>query len=316
MRVPLPAALALLLLVPATAVAQDAPARHPTPISRQDLTRMLRGGTYTRAEIAGMIRRACVSFVPTATERELYRGLGADGAVLAAIDACLSPPAPAQALPSELPPPAAAPTANFASVRPPDEADREAGGESRPAPGLPDSAAPEPAVRRGPAGDPRSDPAIKTRSEQPVETDAHAEDLIEADPHAEEPAPEPPPAPSPIVVGSPAQLQIPAETGDSIAPAGESESRVPEPLSETRPDVEASDTDVGRLRRLAAEAIARRDIETAVRMRLEIVSLAPEDPVAWFELGESLASVGDREGAREAFIRASRLDRAQRRLQP
>lgn len=294
MRSPFLLALAVLTIVPAHAGGQAGVDRRPTPISRHDLTRMLRSGTYTRDEIAGMIRRACISFVPSATERELYRGLGADRTILSAIDACLSLPAPQQAQPSGLPPArseAAATTfASPAPARPAAVTEEEPpAAEGRDVSAQADSAA---LPTRPPAGEARN-------RESDVSSEARA------------PAPD---AEAAIEVTVP----IPSlETQEDSVPAPrEPEPTAVTPTSESQPDLAAPRDEVSRLRLLAAEAAARLDMETAVQIRRDIVSLVPEDPIAWFQLGETLASAGNREEARDAFIRAARLDRARRRIRP
>jgi hypothetical protein len=236
----------MLAIVPAAAIGQETEGRRPAPISKRDLTRMLVGDTYERDEIAGMIRRACLSFVPTVTERELFRGLGAEGSVLSAIDGCLPPPAPVRAQESELPvPPSQSTPATFASPSAEDVSD--------PAP-----------IAEDEVSDPA--PAVEEQVPDPA---ALAEPSVE--PEA--------PAPTPII-------EVPADT---ILAADSTESR-----TESSP-VEAYT--VG-----PSDEVSR--------------SLAPDDPLTWFQLGAALASVGDAEGARDAFIRAATLDRAKRRSPP
>jgi hypothetical protein len=261
----------MLAIVPAAAIGQETEGRRPAPISKRDLTRMLVGDTYERDEIAGMIRRACLSFVPTVTERELFRGLGAEGSVLSAIDGCLPPPAPVRAQESELPvPPSQSTPATFASPSAEDVSD--------PAP-----------IAEDEVSDPA--PAVEEQVPDPA---ALAEPSVE--PEA--------PAPTPII-------EVPADT---ILAADSTESRTESSPVEAY-TVGPSD-EVSRLRRIAAGAAARGDVETALRTLRDIVSLAPDDPLTWFQLGAALASVGDAEGARDAFIRAATLDRAKRRSPP
>ncbi len=139
---------AVLVIIPAAAIGQESGEGRPTPISKRDLTRMLVNGTYARDEIAGMIRRACLSFVPTATERELFRGLGAERSVLSAIDGCLPAPAALRA-PSEQPAqPSEQPPATFASpALPPSSEVRSEDGSPAPS-----DEAEEPSRRGPPAG--------------------------------------------------------------------------------------------------------------------------------------------------------------------
>lgn len=85
----------VLAACPGFAEGQNPGARRPAPLSKSDLTRLLSGGTYTRPEVVAIIRRSCLSFAPSARDLDDLRELGADATILAAIDACASPPAPA-----------------------------------------------------------------------------------------------------------------------------------------------------------------------------------------------------------------------------
>lgn len=87
------AVLAALSLCPANLRAQDA-----EPLQKSDVIRLLTGTTYSRAEVAGIIRQSCLSFTPTERDRTDFRALGADDAVMAAIDGCDRPPVAAPAL--------------------------------------------------------------------------------------------------------------------------------------------------------------------------------------------------------------------------
>ncbi|MBT8477811.1 MAG: tetratricopeptide repeat protein, partial [Gemmatimonadetes bacterium] len=86
-------ALLAVLLLPATARAQDA-----EPLQKSDIIRLLTGTTYSKAEVAGIIRQSCLSFSPTARDRTDFQALGADNAVMAAIDGCDRPAPAAPAL--------------------------------------------------------------------------------------------------------------------------------------------------------------------------------------------------------------------------
>jgi hypothetical protein len=66
----------------------------------------------------------------------------------------------------------------------------------------------------------------------------------------------------------------------------------------------------------AEAAMESGDHVTALRLYREIVGLAPDDPVAWFELGRALGLAGHWEEARSVFIHAADLDRTRRRFQP
>ncbi|MFQ5747590.1 MAG: Ig-like domain-containing protein, partial [Gemmatimonadota bacterium] len=64
-------------------------AQQAAPLQKSDLIRLLTGPTYTKAEVAGIIRRSCLTFTPTQRDRADLRSLGADQAVLDAIDECV-----------------------------------------------------------------------------------------------------------------------------------------------------------------------------------------------------------------------------------
>lgn len=76
------------LLHPGPAEAQEA-----EPLQKSDLIRLLTGTTYSRDEVAGIIRQSCLSFTPTPRDRADFQALGADQGVLAAIDECGRRPA-------------------------------------------------------------------------------------------------------------------------------------------------------------------------------------------------------------------------------
>ena len=79
---------AVLASSPGTAIAQDA-----EPLQKSDIIRLLTGTTYSKAEVAGIIRQSCLSFTPTERDLSDFRALGADEAVMAAIDRCSGGPA-------------------------------------------------------------------------------------------------------------------------------------------------------------------------------------------------------------------------------
>jgi Tfp pilus assembly protein PilF len=70
-------------LAAATARAQEA-----APLHKGDLVRFLTGSTYSKPEIAAIIRRACLAFEPTSRDNENLKGLGATPAVLDAMKTC------------------------------------------------------------------------------------------------------------------------------------------------------------------------------------------------------------------------------------
>lgn len=83
----LTAAIALTLLLVAV-FATPGHAQQPAPLQKSDLIRLLSGATYTKAEVAGIIEQSCLSFTPTERDRADFRALGADAAVMTAIDRC------------------------------------------------------------------------------------------------------------------------------------------------------------------------------------------------------------------------------------
>ena len=75
--------LCLSLAFTATARSQDA-----QPLHKGDLVRFLSGSTYSKPEIAAIIRRACLAFTPTDRDVSDLRGLGATPAVTSAMRTC------------------------------------------------------------------------------------------------------------------------------------------------------------------------------------------------------------------------------------
>jgi hypothetical protein len=82
--------LLIFLISPATLQGQEA-----EPLQKSDVIRLLTGTTYSKAEVAGIIRQSCLSFVPTPRDREDFRALGADDTIMTAIDRCEGAPPPA-----------------------------------------------------------------------------------------------------------------------------------------------------------------------------------------------------------------------------
>lgn len=113
------------------ALSAPAPGQEATPLQKSDIVRLLTGGTYSEAEIAGMIRRACLSFEPTERDLQNFRSLGADDALMAAIQECVAsgrvslpgvgqprtPPAEAESAPAPAAPSAPAEATLFLSPR-------------------------------------------------------------------------------------------------------------------------------------------------------------------------------------------------------
>lgn len=98
----------VLLAAPLRAQAND-------PLRKTDLIRYLSGGTMTTTQIAQLVARNCVSFVPTPRDRQNLIALGADTMILARIDTCIKARTTAAATPTT---PAVAPTPT-PTVRPP-----------------------------------------------------------------------------------------------------------------------------------------------------------------------------------------------------
>ncbi|MEE9470930.1 MAG: hypothetical protein V3W32_04365, partial [Gemmatimonadota bacterium] len=92
-RFPMSAFVLVAVLVSAApAIGQEA-----EPLQKSDIIRLLTGTTYTKAEVAGIIRQSCLSFTPTQRDRTDFQALGADTAVLSAIDGCRGGRQPAAA---------------------------------------------------------------------------------------------------------------------------------------------------------------------------------------------------------------------------
>jgi Tfp pilus assembly protein PilF len=94
--------------------ASAAGAQEAVPLHKGDLVRFLTGSTYSKPEIAAIIRRACLAFGPTARDYQDFRGLGATGAVIDAMKKCtennnkvaraeIAAPAPVRAMEIDLP---------------------------------------------------------------------------------------------------------------------------------------------------------------------------------------------------------------------
>src|SRR5947209_11909840 len=63
------------------------------PLRKTDLIRLLTGGALSKSEIADLVRRDCLSFTPTARDRQDLEALGADSAIMGRVDACGRPAA-------------------------------------------------------------------------------------------------------------------------------------------------------------------------------------------------------------------------------
>ncbi|HEV8265051.1 MAG TPA: Ig-like domain-containing protein [Gemmatimonadales bacterium] len=78
------------------------------PLRKSDLVRLLSGSAMTQQEVAQLVSRNCLTFDPTERDRQDLLRLGAEPAVLAAVDACARRRAAAARRP---PPPVSAPAA-------------------------------------------------------------------------------------------------------------------------------------------------------------------------------------------------------------
>jgi tetratricopeptide (TPR) repeat protein len=76
------------LFLPRALAAQQGE-RSGRALRKSDLVRYLAGTTYTKAEIAALVRRNCLAFVPSARDRDDLRRLGATPEILREVDACV-----------------------------------------------------------------------------------------------------------------------------------------------------------------------------------------------------------------------------------
>ena len=58
------------------------------PLRKSDLVRLLSSGAMSSEELVQLVRHNCLTFVPTERDRNDFRALGADPAMLAAMDEC------------------------------------------------------------------------------------------------------------------------------------------------------------------------------------------------------------------------------------
>lgn len=84
------------------------------PLRKSDLVRLLSGSVLSSFELTELVSRNCLTFEPTARDRNDFRMLGADAGMLAAVDACARRSAARRAVPPPPPrvttrPPAAPP---------------------------------------------------------------------------------------------------------------------------------------------------------------------------------------------------------------
>lgn len=97
------AALSRNYLVPATLVAvglllpTDNVAQEAEPLRKGDVVRLLTAGAYSQPEVAGIVRRSCLTFLPTNRDLDHFRALGAGAGVMEEIRGCTVRPTVAAA---------------------------------------------------------------------------------------------------------------------------------------------------------------------------------------------------------------------------
>src|SRR5207237_6500354 len=103
-----------------------APAQGTQPLRKVELVRLLGSRAMSKAQVASLVRRNCVTFRPSERDRADLRAAGADDALFTAIDQCLraraasrptAPPSPAA--PAPAPPLAPAPRPMIPAPAPP-----------------------------------------------------------------------------------------------------------------------------------------------------------------------------------------------------
>src|SRR6185437_3186482 len=82
--------LASLIALPLFVFTTTAHAQSESALRKSDLVRYLTGTTYSKSEIAAIVRRNCLAFVPSARDREDLKQLGANDAILREIDRCVN----------------------------------------------------------------------------------------------------------------------------------------------------------------------------------------------------------------------------------
>jgi len=88
----------------------------PAPLRKSDLVRLLSGSVMAPAELRQLVRRNCLTFDPTDRDRHDFRLLGADAALLAAVDDCARRSATRPAPRQPPPPPRSPPPSSIASA--------------------------------------------------------------------------------------------------------------------------------------------------------------------------------------------------------
>ena len=86
MRCRSPLVLLALLVAAARLPAQEGSAA----LRKSDLVRLLTSTTYSKGEVAAIVRRSCLAFVPSTRDRDDLRALGADAVVFREIDRCVA----------------------------------------------------------------------------------------------------------------------------------------------------------------------------------------------------------------------------------
>ncbi len=84
-------------------------AQEAVPLRKSDLIHLLTRSSLSKGALEQVVRRHCLTFTPTPRDREDLRAVGADSAILLAIDACscarwaslAGPPRATPAAPSE-----------------------------------------------------------------------------------------------------------------------------------------------------------------------------------------------------------------------
>jgi len=107
-----PAAVSALLVL---LLAMQAGGAGPAPLRKSDLVRLLSGSVMAPAELRQLVRRNCLTFDPTDRDRHDFRLLGADAALLAAVDDCARRSA-TRPVPRQPPPPPRPPPSSIASA--------------------------------------------------------------------------------------------------------------------------------------------------------------------------------------------------------
>ncbi|HEV2180897.1 MAG TPA: hypothetical protein VGR59_11280, partial [Gemmatimonadaceae bacterium] len=80
-----------------------------TALRKSDLVRYLTGSTYSKSEIAAIVRRNCLAFVPSTRDRDDLKQLGATDEILREIDRCVNSGNRASSTPTPVKPAAPAP---------------------------------------------------------------------------------------------------------------------------------------------------------------------------------------------------------------